>query len=362
MAAVLRRFRRNNRKRLNRYLAHLSGTTQPRQSTLDENTRQILVVRPNKRLGNILFLTPMLRSLAATLPNAHIDVLIRNPAHAGLLQTLPGIRTVLIQPTRIRSALQAIRQLRKCRYDLVIDPVSSSASGRIASALAVTRQRMGFAQEDQWLRLTHAATATRGSHEALKGVGLLQGAVSSPAITAHTTLAVYPDEAARKAASQHWQQAFGGHSPDGPVIGFFRQATGNKELPSAWWQAWLESVRQQLPDATVLEILPGTDASPLMAGTAHVAIRPLTELAALMTRLDQFVAADCGPMHLAAAAGVPVIGLFQITSKDHYAPLGWDCLSIDGEDLVPDVVASRLRDRLQPKSVSPEFSPEFSPE
>src|SRR5699024_11178737 len=107
VAAVLRRFRRNNRKRLNRYLAHLSGTTQPRQSALDESIRQILVVRPNKRLRNILFLTPMLRSLAATLPNAHIDVLIRNPAHADLLQTLPGIRSILIQPSGIRSTLQA---------------------------------------------------------------------------------------------------------------------------------------------------------------------------------------------------------------------------------------------------------------
>src|SRR5699024_5700446 len=115
---------------------------------------------------------------------------------------------------------------------------------------------------------------------------------------------------------------------------------------------------RQLPGATVLEILPGTDTPPLAADIAHVAIRPLTELAALMTRLDQFVAADSGPMHLAAAAGVPVIGLFRITSKDYYAPLGRDCLSIDGDDLVPDVVASHLRDRLQPKSINPEFSPE----
>lgn len=349
MAAILRRHRRNNRHRLNWFLARMGGTTQPKRCPLDENTRQILVVRLNKRLGNILFLTPMLRSLAATLPAARIDVLIRNPAQAELLQTLPNIRTILIQPTSIRGALQAIRRLRKCRYDLVIDPMGNSASGRIAAALAATRQRMGFAREDQWLRLTHAAAAARNRHEALRGVELLQGAVSSPTITAHTTLAVYPDDTARTAAQRHWQQAFDGHQPSGPVIGFFRQATGHKELPRAWWQNWLEAVHQQLPDATVLEILPSPDTPPLAPNIAHIAIRPLTELAALMARLDQFVAADCGPMHLAAAAGVPVIGLFQATSGDNYAPLGRDCLCIDGDDLTPDVVARHLRNRLQHK-------------
>lgn len=344
--AATKRWRRNNRRRFNRFLARLLGTPKARRRALAPDTRRILVVRLNKRLGNILFLTPMLRSLAATLPEARIDVLIQSPAQAKLLQSLPGIGRVWIQENRLLPMLRTLRELRSQHYDLAIDPTGNSASNRIGVALTRARQRMGFAKSDQWLPLTHAAGKSRSRHQALQAVELLTDAIAEPAVTTFDTLAVFPDEADQQAAAEYWQTALGTQAKTAPVIGFFRHATGRKALPRHWWQAWMLEIRRTLPDAVLLEILPGADAEPVAPEIAHVAIKSLTELAALMSRLDQFVAADSGPMHLAAAAGTPVIGLFRATRPSDYAPLGRGCETIEGDALTPSQVAQRLADRL----------------
>lgn len=347
---ALKAWRRNNRHRFNRLLARLIGSARSSSAPLDDSTRRILVVRLNKRLGNILFLTPMLRSLAATVPAAQIDVVIRDPAQVKLLESLPGIGRVWIQHTSVLGILRLLRAIRHEHYDLAIDPNGNSTSNRLAMAVSGARQRMGFARQDQWLPLTHASPKASSHHQALKPVQLLQSAISGRRVDIFDTLAVFPDSAACDAAEVHWQRAFGpGHDRRAPVIGFFARATGRKQLRRDWWQAWIAAVRARAPGAVLLEILPVAEAEPVSADIAHVAIRPLDELAATLAKLDVFVAADGGPMHLAAASGVPVVGLFQATSPSAYAPLGQNCLSIEGDALTIEHAVAAVNERLAPR-------------
>lgn len=346
LSAAIRRWRRNNRQRFNRLLVRLLGTSEPRRRPLAPDTRRILVVRLNKRLGNVLFLTPMLRSLAATLPEARIDVLIQSHAQKPLLQSLPGIDRIWVQEKRLLPMLRIFRALRAQRYDLAIDPTGNSTSNRISMAWIHARQRMGFARNDQWLALTHAAGRPESRHQATQAVELLTRSIAEPRVTSFDTLAVFPVEADHRAADRYWQTALGEHSHDTPVIGFFSHATGHKALPRHWWRAWLLEIQRIAPHAVLIEILPEADTEPVVPEIAHVSIKPLIELTALMSRLDGFVAADSGPMHLAAAAGTPVVGLFQATRPDLYAPLGHDCETVEGEALTPDGVARRLAEHL----------------
>jgi len=96
----------------------------------------------------------------------------------------------------------------------------------------------------------------------------------------------------------------------------------------------------------LLEILPGKDAQPVSKSLASVAIKPLDELSATLAKLDVFVAADSGPMHLAAASGIPVVGLFKATSPAAYAPLGQDCISLENDALTDHGVAQAVAERL----------------
>jgi len=57
-------------------------------------------------------------------------------------------------------------------------------------------------------------------------------------------------------------------------------------------------------------------------GTAQVFLCSLTELMALTRRSKLFVGGDTGPMHLAAALGIPVVALFGPTNPARNGPYG----------------------------------------
>jgi ADP-heptose:LPS heptosyltransferase len=300
------------------------------------------VLRLNPRLGNILFLTPMLRSLAAGLPAAAIDVVIQSAAQKTLLENLPGIRRVWIQPTKsVFGILNLLRHLRAQRYDLAIDPIGNSINNRLVLALCGARQRAGFAVANQWLALTHAGAAPASRHQAIQAVELLRSAIAKPRFAYLDTLAIAPGAAAQATAEHRWRRLFPERLPDGPVVGFFAQATGKKQFTPSWWHHWRATMGACAPAAVLVQICP-PDVGPLNASLAHVSIAPLDELAAFLARLDIFVAADSGPMHLAAAAGVPVVGLFRATSPAAYAPLGPHCVSLTGDELTGEAVAVKI--------------------
>ena len=54
----------------------------------------------------------------------------------------------------------------------------------------------------------------------------------------------------------------------------------------------------------------------------------LPEVAAVMARCALFVGNDSGLMHLAAATGIPTVGLFGPTPASEYAPVGARALAV----------------------------------
>lgn len=304
--------------------------------------------RLNARLGNILFLTPLLRSLANAYPRAEIDVLLRSPAHVGLIGGLPGVRRVHVLPKGLPGMIRLARTLRGLRYDLAIDPSIHSSGNRFAMALSGARHRLGFAGRDQWLSLTHAAPRPQTErHQARQALYLLADAIEGLSPPSQRDLAVYPDTEARRRAQRllHEALAPARREQAWPVIGFFTEATGPKRLPPEWWRAWVSALTAKGTPVTLVQVLSPGQEEPLVPGIATVRSEDLVVLAAILGRLDLFVAADSGPMHLAAAAGVPVIGLFEATEPAHYAPLGRECLSL-AAPLDPAAVADRTRQHL----------------
>jgi len=71
-----------------------------------------------------------------------------------------------------------------------------------------------------------------------------------------------------------------------------------------------------------------------------VGTSPIVETAACLERCSFFVGNDSGLMHMAAALGVPTVGLFGPSPPGHYGPWGANCRAVSGdisyEELVSD--------------------------
>ncbi|MGH8457896.1 MAG: glycosyltransferase family 9 protein [Nevskiales bacterium] len=340
---TIKKLRRGLRNRLSAWLAR--GQAAPLQPLDPAAIRRVIDCRRNHRLGNMLFLTPLLRSLAATLPQAEIDLLVGNASYAGLFQGLPGVRRVWAMPRRgwlwpLRM-LALLFRLRRQDYDLVIEPSQNSFSNRLSARLCGARWRLGFYAPDQWLSLTHTVIPDPDQkHEVLKPLQLIsRGFADAARLHPRMALALTAEEQAVGRA--RWAAVLDpwGH---GPVIGFFTEATGKKRLPPEWWQAWLAGLRQSGQDFRLLQILPPGTAPAIEPGMAHVREPDHRRLAALLGNLDLFVSCDAGPMHLAAAAGVSTLGLFHTTRSERYRPLGEHSLALEVKDQTPTQAAGAV--------------------
>ncbi len=64
----------------------------------------------------------------------------------------------------------------------------------------------------------------------------------------------------------------------------------------------------------------------------------LSQMAALVSRCDMLISNDCGPVHVAAALGVPTVTLFGPTRPEKWAPRGRGHVYIRKVDACPDCV------------------------
>lgn len=350
---AIKKIRRRLRNLLNAWLARRTPPP-PVLTPIDPMlVRRVIVCRRNNRLGNMLFLTPLLRSLAATLPHAQIDVLIGTARYADLFQGLPGVRRVWAMPRRgwawpLRM-LGMLFQLRAQDYDLSIEPSFNSFSNRLSARLSSARWRLGFHTPEQWLSLTHGALPDlREPHEALKPLQLIQQGFATPARLL-PYLKIVLDAQERKVGTATLAEILG-QCPAHPTIGFFIEATGRKRLSPEWWREWLAGLRQSGQDFRLLQILPPGTAAPIEPGMAHVCEPGHRRLAALLGCLDLFVSCDAGPMHLAAAAGTPTLGLFHTTRSERYRPLNPGSLALDVKNIQPAQAALATLQYLRARS------------
>src|SRR5277367_3966122 len=87
--------RHRSRDLLGWVLSHVTRTAPMSTQLGTEAIRSILICRINGRMGNTLFLTPLIRRLHELLPQASIDIAIAYSRSDELLGRLPGVRNVI---------------------------------------------------------------------------------------------------------------------------------------------------------------------------------------------------------------------------------------------------------------------------
>jgi heptosyltransferase III len=354
-------------KSLRRELRQVSGRALRRQQR-DERTwsrldpaeiRSVVICRINGRLGNTLLLTPLIKQIREWLPDATIDLACAYPRAEELLRGMPGIGRIIAFPCRIPQViwayLPAVYRLRAQRYDLAIDPIPDSTSGRMAIALCRARFSLGFDTISQWVRLTHpVALPDQTLHDGARPIYLLAqglGIANAPGTPRlWLPLALRELDAGRAAVAQ----AVSSMKPAGAAVhafGFFAHGAGTKAIERDWWRAFWQAFLELEPDTVPVEFLPLSGSEPVDARFPFLHVRSPREMVAAIAATRMFISPDTGPMHLASATEVPTVALFCNSNVARYHPMKSSDICIDVTTCEPGSAARDCQHRWREERV-----------
>ena len=272
-------------------------------------------------LGDSLLTLPLLRRLKESLPGARVSVLTL-PKNAGVFRNSPWVDEVILDDKRgahggLRGPWKIAAELRARGFDLAVIPHRSFRSALVAWLAGIPR-RVGFAASAGRFLLTDAVPFAWLTHDLERNLALARplGGDSKASASEGRYVAPPPSSPALAALL-----AKAGVAPGARLAGVH---------PGAAWETkrWLperfaELCRRLKAEGQTPVLIGGSgDAAlgaeiALASGAANlVGKTDLEELKALMGRLSLFVTNDSGPMHLAAAAGVPVVAIFGATTRE----------------------------------------------
>lgn len=310
-------------------------------------------------VGDVLWTTPFLANLRHGLPDAHIAYVVRRGC-APVLENNPDVDELLVfESDRPGFQLGFIRRLRRRRFDCSIDLICTPGTA-IQSLAAHAPVRVGF---DFRMR-KHAYTRRLDPHAANHGHSVefhlyALEALGIPVVSRDLVWNCTPEE--RMEADALWTSL---RLPSGvPVVALIPTgAFESKKWPVEHWQR-LIAASAELPDAQFLIVwgsaIEREHACAIQqAQPQRATLLPpttLRQLAALLERCTAAVGNDSGPLHIASAMRIPVLGLYGRTNAKSHGPWGSAGVTLQppgqpdgvaGEDFVPAPMAG-----LQPATV-----------
>jgi lipopolysaccharide heptosyltransferase I len=294
-----------------------------RRVAMSKNEDRFLVVRLTA-LGDILHTVPAVAALRAAYKDAKIDWVVERK-WAPVLEGSPAINEVI--PFDRRSAwgaLECVDRLRENRYSCAIDFQGLYKSSILASLSGAPR-RIGF--ERKWAREAGAAmfyterVTPVGRHVAEVNYSLAEQAGASRPQTPEYPLRVPAGGAASVRARLHDLEITGDYAVVGPG-GSWRA----KCWPVERYGEFCRELERKLGMRVVVIHGPGEkqiaeevlrSAAPAQPALISTTIE---ELMGLLAHARCLVAADSGPLHLAAALGTPVVGLYGPTDPARNGP------------------------------------------
>ncbi len=285
--------------------------------------RRILVVKL-RHIGDVLLATPILGALHRTYPEAELFACV-NAGTEAVLTTNPlltGIFAVPLPHTGLWDQLAVIRRLRKEHFDLVLDFTGSDRSA-ILARLSGAPERWGYHRVKGLIGRNRLFTRTglrkRNAHVVEQQAHLLeQFGIPSPA----PRLNYCVREEDRRAVSA-WLSDGTKYVHVHPVSRLMV-----KTWPANFTAKLLEhlSLHGLMPVLTAssdpvefqwIQDLRANLAVPTLDLSGKLS---LPQLAAVSERSKLFVGVDSAPLHLAAAVGTPVIGIFGPSSETLWGP------------------------------------------
>ena len=310
--------------------------------------QRILIVRLSA-IGDVVHTLPALAALRRAMPEAHLAWIVESLS-APLLEGHPTIDELIVYPRArwkergyLRSLPRDIRgffgQMRRRRFDVAIDFQGLTKSALIPWLSSIPT-RIGFGGEDgreisRWFYTARLTPPDEVRHVIHRNLHLLAGL----GITTQSVEFPFPDLSAERERMDRRLEQQGIHSRERLV--FLNPGAGweTKRWPAEYFGRLAGLIVRENDCGVLMTWGPGEEA---LVGTAlgevpadlreRVHRAPpttLRELAALLDRCSVMVGGDTGPVHLAAARGVPVVGIYGGSDPKRNGPItGPACIQI----------------------------------
>lgn len=321
-----------------RFLTKNIGSSQKKETksiTDPERIKQILICRPNARLGNLLLITPLIKEVSAAFPEAKIDLFVKGGLMPVILKNYSQIGEIIILPKKPFSSLltylKVWLKIKHKKYDLAINVDKDSSSGRLAVELSKAAFKFygddlneNSLKADDYLHI--AKYPVYNFREFLKSLSLKN--TNEP--ISKTDLRLSDTELAqgRKILLDKFNN-------EKKTIAIFTYATGEKCFSEFWWTDFYELLKTKYErDYNILEILPVENVSQIRFKSTSFYSKDIREIGAVLANTALFIGADSGIMHLASASHIPTVGLFCVTNLQKYEPYGYGSKGVDTNAMV----------------------------
>lgn len=311
------------------------------------NVKRILITRPNSRLGNQILVTPLIQEIERIFPNCTIDLFVRSGTTAIILQNYTSIGRIIKLPLRPFKELPKYMlvwlQVRKYKYDLVINVTNTSSSGRLSTKFA--RSEIKFFCDtikelaEKYNDYFHIAKfPVYNLRYYLSQAGVKFDDADIPILNLKLSESELRDGKEKLYDITQNQKK---------TICIYTFATGNKCYSKDWWERTYEAIKQKYGESyNIVEILPVQNVSQIDFKALSFYSKSIREIASVMANTELFVGADCGIMHLASASGIPVLGLFSVTDPKGYGPYGNASGAIDTNTNTTEDILNAIDDIL----------------
>jgi lipopolysaccharide heptosyltransferase I len=292
---------------------------------------RIALLKPSA-LGDIVHSLPVLTALRRRYPRAHITWVVNRSyepllrGHRDLNDTLPFDRGASRAGwwAGAHSWARFLAELRRRRFDLVVDLQGLFRSGLMAAATGAAR-RVGLATAREgapWFYTDVVPVADFDAVHAVDRYWLVAEALGAGDGPKEFHVPV-PEDARRWA-----REALGGRPRPWLALG-----PGSRWVTKRWLPEHFAAlaVRAQARFGGTVLFVGGRDEAPLaeavrarLAGPAldFTGRTALPQLAALLAEADAMLANDTGPLHLAVALGRPVVAPYTCTRVRLNGPYG----------------------------------------
>lgn len=276
-------------------------------------------------IGDVVRALPLLTRLRHGYPGARIAWVVE-PAAAPLLHGNAALDEVLVfdRPRRARAFLQLLAAVRAYRPDLTVDLQRHLKSGVISRASGAP-VRLGFhrrnSREGNWLFNTHAIDPMPHLSSKLQQNLAFADWLGIEDVPIAFGLQLTAAEEQRIEALLAGVRA--------PFVAAFVGSTCESRL---WFPERTAAVADTLAGRGVSTVLVGGAGDVELASAVVPAAQfpplnlagrtTLRDLIGIFQRARAAFGPDCGPMHIAAAVGTPVISLWGATSAARSAPWG----------------------------------------